>query len=135
MNEIRQKYAKQLCDLSCEAVYQRGVMKHDAQADRLHEAVKTIEELIDALVMSRAASCAACAELARLYEERTHLNEAVARIAKERDELKEKYCPETKKSQRWENEEGGEACGETTVCGNDRGTGEEVGPRDGTSER
>ena len=124
MNEIRKKYAKQLCDLSCEAIYQRGVVRNEVQADRLYGAINTIEELMQDLAMARAASRAACAELARIYEERDHLNEAVARIAKERDELKARYCEPT---------EGGDCCGEEAVCGNAGGAGEEAGACDGTS--
>lgn len=104
-------------------------------ADAICVLMDRVAVLEENLAMSRAASRAAACELARAYAERERLNEAVARIVKERDELRARYCAPVQTMEQMKSAKGGDTCGETTVRGNAGGTGKEAGPGNGASWR
>lgn len=142
MNEIRQKYIRQLNDLAVEAMYYRSSDRNVVLVETLEKAAASIEELIVELAMAQAATRAASCEIVRLQGMVERLNEAVARIAKDRDEavakiarLERENLGQSDLIARLEKMAGEEDAdhGEAAVCGNAGGTGEEAGPGDGTA--
>lgn len=86
MQEIRQKYIRQLNALMVEAMYHRSSDRNVVLVELLEQAAASIEELVVEVAMAQAATRAASCEIVRQGEMIARLNEAVARIAKERDE-------------------------------------------------